>query len=573
MLVFYDIECFSKLWTVTLIIPSEYKTIQIVNNFDEVKDLYKRYKNFIWIAYNGRNYDQYMIKTMLLEFDPKKLNDFIIKENRNGWEYSSEFNKIPLVTYDCMVDDTSLKKLEGFMGSDIRECDIEFDYDGEFTKEMVDEVLSYNLRDVKEMMEVFLLTKNEFNSQLALVKEFNLPLRDIGKTQAQLAAKILGAVKVIRNDEWNIRLPIELELHKYKYIADWFMNKENQNYKCSLTTNVCGVEHTFAYGGGHGAIPNFIYECKDDEMMIMSDIAQMYPHLMTGHNLISRNATKPEQFNFILSESMRLKALGEKKKRVPYKRVCNIVYGAMGDKYNSLYDPLHRNLVCVYGQVLMVMLLEKLEVVPSFKLIQNNTDGILFLIKTKDFDLVDDIIYEWEQKTRLKMEFEYFDKVIQGDVNNYIAIKNDGKTKGKGAYFKDLSPIDNDLPIINKAIKDYLINNIPVEDTIYGCDDFMQFQQIVRVSSKYMYAMHGNKKLKEKTLRVYASKDKQDEGIYKVKDIDGSLRVEKAASTPKNAFIFNKKVRGLKCPSKLDKKWYVDLAYYRISKKVPDVIN
>ena len=97
MLVFYDIECFSKLWTVTLIIPSEYKTIQIVNNFDEVKELYKRYKNFIWIAYNGRNYDQYMIKTMLLEFDPKKLNDFIIKENRNGWEYCSEFNKIPLV--------------------------------------------------------------------------------------------------------------------------------------------------------------------------------------------------------------------------------------------------------------------------------------------------------------------------------------------------------------------------------------------------------------------------------------------------------------------------------------------
>ena len=88
-----------------------------------------------------------------------------------------------------------------------------------------------------------------------------------------------------------------------------------------------------------------------------------------------------------------------------------------------------------------------------------------------------------------------------------------------------------------------------------------------------MYAMHGNKKLKEKTLRVYASKDKQDEGIYKVKDIDGSLRVEKAASTPKNAFIFNKKVKGLKCPSKLDKKWYVDLAYYRISKKVPDIIN
>ena len=112
MLVFYDIECFSKLWTVTLIIPSDYKTIQIVNNFNEVKELYKRYKNFIWIAYNGRNYDQYMIKTMLLEFEPKKLNDFIIKENRNGWKPGTDEKYFPLYEDGINYYEKDLKEEE-----------------------------------------------------------------------------------------------------------------------------------------------------------------------------------------------------------------------------------------------------------------------------------------------------------------------------------------------------------------------------------------------------------------------------------------------------------------------------
>ena len=70
-------------------------------------------------------------------------------------------------------------------------------------------------------------------------------------------------------------------------------------------------------------------------------------------------------------ELARREKLKKKKEREPYKRICNISYGATGDEFNAMYDPLNRNLVCVYGQVLMVMLLEELEEkVKSFKLIQ-----------------------------------------------------------------------------------------------------------------------------------------------------------------------------------------------------------
>ena len=561
-------------WLCVIINPITKTKTEIVNNVEQLQDYYDKYQNEIFIGYNIRGYDQYIMKGLLLGMQPQKINDFIIKEHKRGYQYSKDFNNIPLNIYEVMFGGNSLKKLEGFMGDNIIESKVSFDIDHPLTDSEIKELLYYCTNDVLALIKVFLERKTEFDSHLALIKEFNLPLNYVGKTQAQLAASILGAVKQNYDDEWEIRLPKELELHKYKYIADWFMDKKNQNYESSLTTTVCGVEHTFAYGGGHGAIPNLVYECKPNEIMIMSDIAQMYPHLMTKYNLMSRSVTKPERYEYILSESLRLKALKKKKEREPYKRICNISYGATGDEFNAMYDPLHRNLVCVYGQVLMVMLLEELEEkVKSFRLLQNNTDGILYIIDVKDFDLVDDITYQWEQKTHLTMEFDYFKKVIQGDVNNYIAIEPDGSYKAKGSYFKELSTIDNDLPIVNKAIKNYLIKNIPIEKTIYECDDLMQFQQIVKISSKYLYAVYNDKVLNEKTLRVFASKDNRDGTLYKVKDVKGKLRTEKTAATPINAFIYNDSVQGVKCPDKLDKQWYVDLSYYRINKKIPDIIN
>ena len=574
MLHFIDYEVTTYDWLCVIINPITKTKTEIVNNVEQLQDYYDKYKNEIFIGYNIRGYDQYIMKGLLLGMQPQKINDFIIKEHKRGYQYSKDFNNIPLNIYEVMFGGNSLKKLEGFMGDNIIESKVSFDIDHPLTDSEIKELLYYCNNDVLALIKVFLERKTEFDSHLALIKEFNLPLNYIGKTQAQLAASILGAIKQDYDDEWEIRLPKELELHKYKYIADWFMDKKNQNYESSLTTTVCGVEHTFAYGGGHGAIPNLVYECKPNEIMIMSDIAQMYPHLMTKYNLMSRSVTKPERYEYILSESLRLKALKKKKEREPYKRICNISYGATGDEFNAMYDPLHRNLVCVYGQVLMVMLLEELEEkVKSFRLLQNNTDGILYIIDVKDFDLVDDITYQWEQKTHLTMEFDYFKKVIQGDVNNYIAIEPDGSYKAKGSYFKELSTIDNDLPIVNKAIKNYLIKNIPVEKTIYECDDLMQFQQIVKISSKYLYAVYNDKVLNEKTLRVFASKDNRDGTLYKVKNVNSKLRTEKTAATPVNAFIYNDSVQGVKCPDKLDKQWYVDLSYYRINKKIPDIIN
>nr|WP_231514830.1 hypothetical protein [Oceanobacillus salinisoli] len=159
----------------------------------------------------------------------------------------------------------------------------------------------------------------------------------------------------------------------------------------------------------------------------------------------------------------------------------------MKDKYNGLYDPLQANNVCIGGMTLLLDLIEKLE--PHCTLIQSNTDGLLVKLNhPDDYELINDICYEWEQRTKMELEFEKFVKVIQKDVNNYILVETDGSYKSKGSYVKKLNPLDNDLPIVNEAVVNYFMKGIDPEDTIFNCDQLIKFQKIVKISSKYEYA-------------------------------------------------------------------------------------
>ena len=545
-----------------LIDPINHAEQVIVNDKERLEEYYNQHKNDIWIGYNNRGYDQYILKGILCGFDPYKISKHIVQDKKPGYSFSRLFNKFPMINYDVMSNKTmgSLKTLEGFMGNDIRETEVPFDIDRKLTAGELDQTIFYCRHDVEQTIEVFLQKKNEFDSQMALIKTFKLPLSYIGKTQAQLAAIILGAVKQTFNDDWDIRLPETLKLNKYKFVADWFMNSDNYNDDAKLECEIAGIPHVVAWGGIHGAVNKYSYECKDDEMLVMADVDQLYPTIMIMYQLLSRAVSDYEKFKDILHTSLRLKKEKKKKEREPYKRICNITYGAEGDQFNSMYDPLHRKLVCVYGQVLIVDLIEKIE--PFCELIQSNTDGILIKIKAKDFDLLDDVVYEWEKRTGLHMSFDCYKKVLQKDVNNYVIVDYEGGRKSKGAYVKELSALDNDLPIINKAMVDYMTENIPVGVTINSCTDLVMFQKIVKISGKYMHGLHNGQVLNDKTFRVFASKNNSDTSIYKVKNLDKNP--EKFANTPEHCFIDNSDIKDKKVPDKLDRSWYIDLTNERL---------
>ena len=148
------------------------------------------------------------------------------------------------------------------------------------------------------------------------------------------------------------------------------------------------------------------------------------------------------------------------------------------------------------------------------------------------------------------------------DVNNYVMIGTDGHVKTKGAYVKKLNPLDNNLPILNTALVNYFVNNIPVEDTINDCDDLEQFQLIAKLSSKYKYLLLNGEILNERCVRAFASKKDTDGGLLKVHCVTG--RPAKFPNSPEKCFIFNDNIKNVKAPEYLDKQWYIDMAKKRL---------
>ncbi len=593
-MVFYDFEVFKYDWLVVFIDLTEKKETVIINNPEQLRNFYESHNGTIWAGYNSRNYDQYILKGILCGFNPKDVNDWIIVEDKPGYRFSSLFRNFPVINYDVMPNPPiSLKTLEAFMGHSIKETSIPFNIDRPLTEEELRETVKYCRHDVEETVEVWLRRKeDEFDAQMSLVKAFHLPASDIGRTKAQLSAKILGAVYRDHDDEFELQLPETLRIEKYTEVLNWYKNPLNRDYSKTLEIDIAGVPHVFAWGGLHGAIPQYFGEGS----FINVDVASYYPSLMLVYKWLSRNVADPSKYAEIYHTRLKLKA-EKNPMQQPYKIVLNSTYGAMKDRHNAMYDPRQANNVCVGGQLLLLDLIERLE--DHCDIIQSNTDGILVKLRhDDDFELIDDICWEWEKRTGMRLEFDEFQRVFQKDVNNYLIVpagplldeKGKPRWKCKGAYVKKLSDLDYDLPIVNRAIVNYFLHDIPPEQTIMECSDLRDFQKVVKVSSKYKYAIYspvitlekirddkgrlktvkrfsGGEVQTDKTFRVFASTDHSKGGIFKVsgKIVKGREKnPEQFANTPEHCFIVNGDVNGVPIPDELDKAYYIKMAWDRL---------
>lgn len=581
---FIDFEVFMYDWLCVIANPITKTETVIVNNPKELRAYYEQFKNEIFIGYNIREYDSYIFKGILAGFNPYEINEHIITKGLKGYQFSNVFREYPLITYDLLQLNTSLKQLEAMQGHNVYESDVDFRLKRKLTPAEIRETVKYCRNDVEETINLFTQLKGDFDVQLELINEFKLPISYMGKTQSQLVAEIMQAQRVEYADEFNLNFPPYLrKIKKYKHIVDWFKKfKTDKNftdeekkelYKQSLKVEVAGVSHTFAWGGLHGALLKYYGE----GWYLHIDVSQYYPSLTVGHNYFSR-ATSEEgkkRYDMMRRESIRLKKFPElKTKRNGYKLCNNKAYGCMKDKYNALYDPLMANNICVTGQLALLLLIEMLEA--HCQLIQSNTDGLIVkLASLDDYELIDDICYEWEKMTGVKLAFDpIITRIYQKDVNNYLFINEDGEVESKGAYVKSLSALDNDLPVVNKALKEYMVNGTPVEDTINSAEELVDFQKIVKLSSKYNYVLHNDKQYRNKCYRVFASKSERDGIIYKVKlrerkvqadlTVPDTPKMDKFANTPERCFMENGDIRGKKVPSNLDRQYYIDLAHERL---------
>lgn len=559
-LLFYDLEVFSEYVCMTVAIPEDSILVQC-EGCDEIREFYEAHDDDLWVGFNSKNYDQYIVKGIVLGYDPKKVNDWIIGGHL-GWQFSSDISKPRMYQYDVMAGYRGLKELEAFMGDDIRETSVPFDITRPLTDEEKALTLYYNKHDVLETMRVFEKRfRKGFRPHLDLVKMFDLGIERLAKTPAALNGVILGAERKEHDDEFDIRFPDTLRLDRYRFVLDWYRNEANRSYDRTLNCMIAGVKTQFGWGGLHAAGEGI--EIRDSSI-IDSDVASLYPSLMIQYDYFSRNipASGKQRYRDIYHDRLKAKKEGRKGEAEALKLILNSSYGLLKDKTSPLYDPQMGNNICVAGQLLLLDLIEKLEDgVRSFRLLNGNTDGIFFSYdgSEEEFGRIDDIVHEWEERTRLTMEFDWYKDLYQANVNNYIAVAMDGKgVHSKGIFYKQKDELDNDMPILIDAILAKILHGKPIRETVYECDDLMRFQHVVKLSKNFSYCTHNGEVLRDRNYRIFVSSDGMDDMLLKV-----NAKGRKSAFMKEHVFIDNGDVRGKPVPAKLDREWYVRQAMAR----------
>ena len=191
-----------------------------------------------------------------------------------------------------------------------------------------------------------------------------------------------------------------------------------------------------------------------------------------------------------------------------------------------------------------------------------NTDGLIYKLHKDNFKTFNKIVKDWEQRTKMSMEYDYIVYMAQRDVNNYIAVFDNGTIERKGGAVKKAKILDNDLGTIKDAVVEYFVNGVDPKEYIMKEDNLMRFMKTYKLSSKYNHAIYNGEVLTDKVYRVFASRSRKDGIVYKCKD---GGKPEKFASCPTHCKIVNGNIQDMKVPNWLDRQWYVDMAW--------DIIN
>ena len=541
--------------------------------------------NAIFCGFNTKHYDSHITKSIVSGFSPeevKQVNDWIIG-GKQGWECPLlegiyyRFNNVDIM--DDMQMGLSLKAIEGHLGMNIRESEVDFTLDRPLTPEEVREVIEYNKADLDATEKVTDIRKDYLKNKIYLGGMKGIPpTKALAMTNAKLCAAYLDARRTVEyDDEREYKYPENLRREYIPEEVFEFFDRlydksipDDELFKSKLNITVGGCPVTLGFGGIHGAIPFCHLEEKNGTLIRNYDVASYYPHLMVYYGYTSRNIPDPEIYANMLKERMKAKKAGDTATANALKLVANTTYGAMLNKYNDLYDPLMGRSVCITGQLFLLELANHLRAeCKSLEVVQLNTDGIMVSFDESEHDLVLSITKEWEERTRFELEEDKIKRIVQKDVNNYVEIPYKGKPKIKGGYLvRGIAPagafnINNNMTIVAKAIVEYFVNNTPVEETINNSEDIFEFQIIAKAGAKYKEAYHlvnGEKTPVQKVNRIYATADERYGKIYKVKAENDSIA--KIESLPEHCIIDNENKLTI---DKVDRTFYIDLAKKRIN--------
>lgn len=397
------------------------------------------------------------------------------------------------------------------------------DWQADLPENQIDSMIEYNINDVNSTEELLNRCKKDVDLRLAIEDEYGV--RVLSKDGVNIGMKILTQKYLEKTGQtWydikDLRSPMDvIPLNKVilpfiKYDSPILQKVLDDMKNQIVSPGRKGYENKFIFeglrysvgvGGIHSVNDPEIVIPKEDEMLIDIDVASLYPSMLIEYGFYPKHLGPEflEVYKQIKDERIEAKHNGNKVKNETLKLALNGLSGNLQNPHNFCYSPFAVMQIRINGQLLLLMLAEKLTQL-GCRIVQANTDGLFVLLKKSVYNDLNKVCREWEQLTKLTLEEERFKAMYQYAINDYFAITEDNKVKEKGMFIttvklgKGLTP-----KIIPKAVINFFKNGVPVEETIKGCQDIRDFLMAEK-TGKQWHVEYNNKE-QQRTNRFYAS--------------------------------------------------------------------
>lgn len=517
------------------------------------------------VGYNNYYYDDNILTAMMNAAQSmpdilKGINDSIIKGGGYGGRISPLINSLDTMQ-QIDVSHPSLKQIEGNMGISIVESSVDFNIGRPLTDLERDEMLQYCRHDVAATVDIYKLReKSYFEVKDGLCKM--LPEGTAGNAYrwntTTLAANILLGDKNVAS-WYKHRVPKNLWRNVEGIPGEvWDMWEDSTTQEAVLgkgkskTIKAYGCNFVFGMGGLHGA-PSKPIRCG---RVKHKDVASMYPSAIVTLNALGDSTPL---YDSMRKERIRIKR-SDPTKAAALKLILNSVYGNFKNKYSSLNNPMASATVCIYGQIALFTLCRELDKA-GYRIINANTDGVVYIDDPKLQDR-DEMIQEWweYEYKGFKLETDYYAQWIQKDVNNYIAVDEDGNITVKGGdvnkYHQNKYFSNNSTRIVQIAMVDWLVNGTDPFDTFDKyMDEPILWQYILKAGSTFKGVQDSTGEWQNQVNRVFAAADGVPyTKLYKIRKDDGQVNFPDA---PERMFLWNDDVKDIQ-----DFRNIIDQGYY-----------
>ena len=505
--------------------------------------------NIIFCGYNNLHYDNPIIN-YIIEYEDTLMNHNVFticssifnlsktittskEDNIDAWKHWKY--QIWFDTFDILTMLYSNKLRVG-----LKEIQVTMQYPNvqefvcDWTKplplEDFDSMIDYNINDIESTSELLNRCKKDVDLRIAIEDEYGV--RVLSKDGVNIGMKILTQKYLEKTgltwwDIESLRSPMDyiplkdVILPFIKYDSP-ILNRVLEDMKGQIVSPgrkgyennfvFAGLRYTVGVGGIHSKNDPEIIIPKEDEMLIDIDVASLYPSMLIEYGFYPKHLGPEflEVYSQIKNERIEAKHNGDKVKNETLKLALNGLSGNLQNEHNFCYSPEAVMKIRINGQLLLLMLAEKLTQV-GCRIIQANTDGLFVLLKKDNYQQVNTICRNWEQLTKLTLEEERFEAMYQYAINDYIAVKegyqktkNPDLIKTKGMFItKVLLGKGLSAKIIPEAIIRYFVDKVPVEETIKGCTDIRKFLMSEK-TGKQWHVEYMNKE-QQRTNRFYAS--------------------------------------------------------------------